>query len=233
MGSEQGPINHSDIHSQHVAAIGQFDRELDSLVAPITKDMLMEATRRLISGLFHYNSAEARARMGAFEAKRDIPEEDEIENDQESLATMLKLGLFERLPEEYIILHGKEAFDQWIGPYMRSVVMGHTDDTVTYEHAVECSQQIRWCPSIIVTRMMRGELEYDVAMLEDNEIYIPYADEIIYMNVRIVEELVSNGLFAQAEAAALLRKYQKWVEMMEIAYDITYDDKIFERNKTA
>lgn len=232
MGSEQEPIDRSDLYSQHVAAIGQFDHELDSLVSPVTREMLLNATRRLIHGLFHYNSTEAKARMNAFEARRDIPEEDEIDNEQESVATMLKLSLFERLPEEYILVHGKEAFDQWIGPYMRSLVNGHTNDTQSYQHLIECTGQARWCPSLIATRMMRGELEYDVVTLEHNEIYIPYANEIIYMNIRIVEELVASGSFTQAEGKRLLAKYQDWVEAMEVEHQIAYDKDLFDRVTT-
>jgi hypothetical protein len=231
MGSEPASGNGRTLHEQHIAAVGRFDHELDSLMYPITKEKLIEATRRLIIGLFEYGSVEATARISAFDAHRDLPIYSEIEHDQESLTEMLRLGLFDRLPEEYILLHGKEEFDCWIGPYLRSVLRGHIGDSQTFEHLTECPEGERYCLPIILSRMMNEELTYAVPEIEHNEIYIPYANEMIHMNIRIVEVMTEEGIYTQEQADKLLGRYQNWVEDMEVAYQIAFDEKLFKRIK--
>jgi hypothetical protein len=209
-----------------MAAIGHFERELDSLMYPVTKEQLKAAAARLLSGLFGYDLKEAETRTNIFDEQRDIPTENEIEYDQEILGEMLKIGLFDGLSEEYIILHGKEEFDEWIGPFLRLVLSGHTEQSQSIEHMTECPDD-RFCPAAIITCFVEDRIIGQGTTIEKNEIYIPYADEIIHMHTKIVKELCAMGVYDKADVGILFDDYQAWLESIE-DFPITYDEAVFD-----
>lgn len=226
MGSEQGP---DEKRRQHIEAAGLFDRELDSLIYPITKEGLGQATKNYLIRAFGYSAVMAATRVRILDERRDLPQEREIEHDQESLSDMLKVGLFCELPEEYIILHGREEFDRWIGPYTRSALLGHVAESESYEHNNECPE--RFCSAVVLGRMFKDQLVNNIKAIHEgkakNEVYLPYADDIVYMNIRIINELTSLGVYDETEAADILKRYQRWLDSIgDVPFE--YDDSLFD-----
>lgn len=230
MGSEPGPVNQPDLQVQHMAAIGQFERELDSLMYPVTKEGLMAATKNLLIGTFDYSPVEAETRVTILDTERDIPQEHELEHDQEALAEILKLGLFDKIPEEYIILHGREEFDKWIGPFLRSVLQGHIEESESVEHVLGCAGE-RFCPTKIITCFVDDRLRGSFARIHEddakNEGYISHTDDLIHMNVVIVKELKSLGVYDEIGAKNLLEDYHFWLDSLD-DFVLIYDQSHFD-----
>lgn len=226
MGSEPAPVNWNSVSEQHIAALNRFDIELDSLMYPKTKEMLMEATRRLLLVTFNYGSVEAQSRVDILDHQREIPTEYEIEHDQESLAESLKVGLFDKLPEEYVIVHGTDEFDKWIGPFISNVLQGHIEGSESYEHLTYCAED-GFCPTKIVRCFVRDRMagEFDIA----DEAYIAYGDEMIHMNIQIVKELLARKVICLKEAEDMIEDYQNCLESItefEIQYDAARFDNL-------
>ena len=229
MGSEQGPV---DRRRQHSVAMELFDRELDSLIYPVTKEGLHEATKNFLIRTFGYSAIAAETRVKIHDEQRDLPQAREIEDDQESLSEMLKIGLFDKLPEEYIILRGREEFDQWIGVFLQSVLLGHIEQSRTYEHINECPEdKLRFCPAKIIRCFVHDNLADQIPKIHEskahNEGYLVYTDDLIYMNIKIVKELQVLGVYGEIEAKELLEEYRDWLESIgDLPFE--YDQALFD-----
>lgn len=183
----------------------------------------MEATKRLLLVTFGYGSDEAQGRVNVLDYQREIPTENEIEDDQESVVDMLKVGLFDTLPEEYIVIHGKDEFDKWIGPFIRSILDGHTDATESYEHLYECTED-RFCPTKIIRCYARDRMNGELEVAD--EAYIAYGDEMVHMNIKIVQELLALKAICLKEAEDLLEDYQWYLESVQ-EFPIGFDESLF------
>lgn len=217
-----------------MTAIWQFEREMDALMHPVTREELMEATKRLLIGMFEFSAKQSATRTNIFAERNEIPTAYELEHDTESLPEMLKLGLYEGLAEEYIILFGKKEFDKWIGPFIRSVLRGHIEESASLEHMNECPDEkdttlgSRFCPAVIMKRMFSDRLMENRAGIEKNERYLVFPSEIVHMNVSIVRELRDVGVFSDSEAEDLLDDYWWWLESIDDGA-VNFDRKIFKR----
>lgn len=207
-----------------IKAIGQFEREMAALMQPVTRDELMEATKRLLIGMFDFSAKQSAARTNILAKNNDIPTEYELENFSESLPEMLKLGLFDQLPEEYIVLFGKEEFDKWIGPFMRSVLIGHVEESASLEHINECPE--RFCPAEIIKCFISDRLHDKRATINTNEEYLAFPSEIVHMNLSIVRELKKMGVYSAIEAENLMDDYRWWLESIDDGA-VDFDRKIF------
>ena len=186
----------------------------------------MEATRRLLRSTFDYDGTETETRANILAVDQDIPNDEDIEDEQDSVNEMLKTGLFDKLPEEYIILHGKEAFDKWISPFMRSVLKGHIDESMSYEHANECPEQ-RFCPSLVIPFYIEDRISGRKASIQHNEAYLAYPNEIIHMNITLIRELQDMGIFDEDKTETLIENYQWWLQSIDDV-PITFDKTLFE-----
>ncbi len=229
MGSERESIQPPDRQRRHIETMAQFDRELDALIYPITEEDLKTVTKNLLIRTFGYDDTMAETRTNILAKEHDIPSGEEIEDEEDSLIEMLKVGLFDMLPEEYIILLGKDEFDEWIGPFLSSVLLGHIEESASMEHRLECVDQ--FCSSRVIRYMLSDRLSDNAPRIHrkkaENEGYLPYADELIYMNVRIVEELYALGVYNEVDTKSLLADYQWWLEELE-DLQINYDTTLFE-----
>lgn len=214
----------SERQAKHAAAVEYFDREMDALMHPVTKEPLLRATQRLLENMLEYTPEEAATRTTIMEEQRDIPTAYELENFAESLPEILKLGLFDKLPEEYIIRFGVEEFDQWIGPYLRSILKGHIAGDSSYEHENECPE--RFCPSEILTRMVDDLLCEQPGRIKQNLQYMTHPNEMIYMNTRIVQEMAALGLYDEIDVKELMEEYRDWLDNFD-DYTVKFDEKYF------
>ncbi len=218
MGSEQ---------SKQIAAIEHFDNELDSLMPPVTKESLKRATKHLLINLFTYSSAEADARVEMLDIDRSIPDEAELNDNQGSFSECLKVALFDKLPMDFIIHYGKKEFDAWIGGYLRSLLRGHITESPSYEHLEECPE--RFCPELVMHRMVRGKLCDEQPDTRDMTDYIAYTDETIYVNIKTVKELVALDVYDEVDAKMILSKYRNKLDLIEVCeYPLTYSEDLFE-----
>jgi len=217
--------NTHDLYDRHAAAMAQFDRNLDALVYPINRMYLIAATKRLLADTFGYTDKEAATRTEILDEQHDLPTGHELDDYAEAAAELLKVGLFDKLPEEYIISHGEEGFDEWAELFLASVLRGHTEDSPSYEHSEECPDQ-RFCPALVLGRMVSDQLIEHIRPLDQNIGYLPYSRELVHMNVTIIKLLHKFGVFDGAEADSLLDEYQEWIDFSDVPLD--YDKTLFE-----
>lgn len=226
MGSEFDPVKkQADPNNGQLAAIELLEHNLNALVYPVKRDTLKEVTKRFLIGTFDFSPAEADVRTEILDEGRDLPAEYEVDEESpEVVSEMLKLGLFDRLVEEYIVAYGEKAFDEWIEPFLGSVLRGHTEDTPSYEHLEECPD--RFCPAVILGRMVSDQLCEYMTPLRQNIGYLPFSREFTYMNVKIVRLLQRFGVYSQIEADSLLDDYREWIESSE--HPLSYDAALFD-----
>jgi len=217
--------NTHSLYDKHAAALTQFDRNLDALTYPVSRTYLIAATKRLLADMFDYTDKEASTRVEILDEQHDMPTEHELDDEGEVAAKMLKVGLFDKLPEEYIISYGEEGFDEWAELFLESVLRGHTEDSPSYGHSEECSDQ-RFCPAIILGRMVSDQLIEYATPLAQNFGYLPYSRELVHMNVTIIKLLHKFDVFDEGDTNCLLEEYRDWIDSSGVPLD--YDETLFE-----
>lgn len=212
MDNEHIPSSRSQ---HHVEAGMLFDSYLESLIYPITREGLADATKQYLMREFEYCATMAETRVQILDDKNDLPQAGEIEGEQESLIDMLKVGLLDRLPEEYMALFGREEFDEWIGPFLDAMLRGHIAGSESYEHSTQCPDD-RFCSARIVKYYLRDKLTDGAPKIHENhaqnEGYLVYPDETVYVNLRIVSELRARGVYNDVEFKKLSAKYRDWLD---------------------
>lgn len=215
----------SDRQAKHMAAIKYFEREMDALMHPVTKEPLLRATQRLLENMMEYSPEEAATRTIILDEQRDIPTDDEIDNEAESVPELLKVGLFDKLPEEYIVRFGMDEFDKWIGPFIRSVIDGHVEGSSSYEHEQECSED-RFCPAEIIVRFIDDQLNERPGKIKQNIGYFTHPNEMVFMKTRIYQELAAVGLYDEIDVKDVAEDYRDWLDDFD-DYAVTFNEEYF------
>jgi len=233
MGSAEGEFSGGGDrrHDRRVAAIKEFDRNLDAMMYPVSREGLKVVTWKLLIGMMDYTPREASTRVEMLEAAATIPTEWDLEHEREVASELLKVGLFYDLPEEYMYLFGRDAFTEWIGPFIESALEGHTAQSSSYEHLHECPGG-RFCSSLVAERMFADRLvgSPSTYWLNEskviNEEYVVYPENIVYMNVTILRKLEELGVFSADDAEDLMDDYMRWLDSHQ--YPIPYDKRLFD-----
>lgn len=212
-------------HAVRIEALGRFEREMDALMHPVTRDKLMESTSRLLVGMLELSPEQSATMTNVLAKNNEIPTEHELEEFSDSLPELLKLGLFSQLPDEYIILFGKKEFDKWIGPFIRSVLQGHIPESASLEHINECPE--RFCSAKIIKLMFNDQLMDGRVVVEKNVEYLAFPKETVHARVAIMRVLQEVGLYTETEANDLMDDYRWWLESIDDGA-VNFDRRVFE-----